>query len=88
MTDLMSDDIGDKGSTVSLHHDFMRKALALAEEAYENKEVPVGCVFVLEDGNEKIIIGSGRNRTNETENGTRHAELEAIDEILASQKYT
>ncbi|CAG8541209.1 17002_t:CDS:2 [Acaulospora morrowiae] len=92
----MNNDIENTDSTVSfqteeritIHHDFMRTALTLAQEAYDNKEVPVGCVFVLEDGDERVIIGSGRNRTNETENGTRHAELEAIDEILASQKYT
>ncbi|CAG8592882.1 1827_t:CDS:2 [Paraglomus brasilianum] len=63
---------------------YMQHALALAEEAYENQEVPVGCVFVC--GEE--IIGSGRNRTNETFNGTRHAELEAIDAILSNDKYT
>lgn len=35
-----------------------------AQEAYDACEVPVGCVFVL--NNE--IIGKGRNRTNETKN--------------------
>ncbi|CAG8610015.1 10071_t:CDS:2, partial [Paraglomus occultum] len=63
---------------------YMQHALALAEEAYENQEVPVGCVFVYKEE----IIGSGRNRTNETFNGTRHAELEAIDAILSNDKYT
>ncbi|ORX87812.1 tRNA specific adenosine deaminase [Anaeromyces robustus] len=57
---------------------FMREALIQAEEAYDACEVPVGCVFVLDNE----IIGKGRNRTNETKNGTRHAELEAIDMIL------
>ncbi|KAG4097035.1 cytidine deaminase-like protein [Neocallimastix lanati (nom. inval.)] len=57
---------------------FMREALKQAQEAYDACEVPVGCVFVY--NNE--IIGKGRNRTNETKNGTRHAELEAIDMIL------
>ncbi|CAG8561369.1 3482_t:CDS:2 [Funneliformis mosseae] len=66
------------------HHKYMREALNLAQEAYDNHEVPVGCVFVLDDK----IIGSGRNRTNETLNGTRHAEFEAIDLILSSGEYT
>lgn len=65
---------------VMKNEDFMRMALELAEEAYEVGEVPVGAVFVT-DGK---VIASGRNRTNETKNGTRHAEIEAIDKILAS----
>ncbi|TQE03601.1 hypothetical protein C1H46_010732 [Malus baccata] len=36
------------------------------------------CVIV-EDGK---VIASGRNRTNETRNATRHAEMEAIDTLL------
>ncbi|KAI8922882.1 cytidine deaminase-like protein [Entophlyctis helioformis] len=58
----------------------MRRALELAQEAYDVGEVPVGCVFVHDTLG---VIGEGRNRTNETLNGTRHAEFEAIDQILA-----
>lgn len=47
-------------------------------------EVPVGCVIV----SEGIIIGKGRNRTNESGNATRHAEFEAIDEALANTTAT
>ncbi|VDB88594.1 unnamed protein product [Peniophora sp. CBMAI 1063] len=54
----------------------MRAAPDQAEEAFDAHEVPVGCVFV-RDG---IIIARARNRTNEV---TRHAELEAVDAILA-----
>ncbi|KDN48206.1 cytidine deaminase-like protein [Tilletiaria anomala UBC 951] len=50
----------------------------MAEEALGAFEVPVGSVFV-RNGE---IIAKGRNRTNELMNATRHAELEAIDEIL------
>ncbi|KXS22437.1 cytidine deaminase-like protein [Gonapodya prolifera JEL478] len=64
-----------------LHLAFMRKALEQGEEALAQSEVPVGCVFVY---NGKII-GAGRNRTNETLNGTRHAELCAIDDILGNR---
>lgn len=55
----------------------MKKALEMAEEAYQNNEVPVGCVFV----HNNQIVGRGRNETNVTKNGTRHAELVAIDRM-------
>ncbi|KAJ0985288.1 hypothetical protein J5N97_003644 [Dioscorea zingiberensis] len=57
---------------------FMELALDQARIALENLEVPVGCVIV-EDGN---VIASGRNRTTETRNATRHAEMDAIDSVL------
>jgi tRNA-specific adenosine deaminase 2 len=44
---------------------FMKEALVVAQEAYDNLEVPVGCVFVL--GNE-TIIAKGRNKPNESYN--------------------
>ncbi|KAI9199407.1 tRNA specific adenosine deaminase [Polychytrium aggregatum] len=64
------------------HVSLMREALALAEEAYNMGEVPVGCVFF--DLPSQQVIGSGRNETNETYNATRHAELVAIDRIRQS----
>ncbi|KAI8075134.1 cytidine deaminase-like protein [Gongronella butleri] len=60
---------------------FIREALKVAEEAYDHLEVPVGCVFVKDNDQ---IIARGRNKPNETCNATRHAEIEAIDEILKS----
>lgn len=57
---------------------FTERAFKLAEQALESGEVPIGCVFVYENQ----IIGEGRNRTNEFKNGTKHAEIEAIDEVL------
>ncbi|XP_028070305.1 tRNA-specific adenosine deaminase TAD2 [Camellia sinensis] len=50
--------------------------------AMDSLEVPVGCVIV-EDGE---VIASGRNRTTETRNATRHAEMEAIDVLLEKWK--
>lgn len=44
---------------------FMREALVVAQEAYDNLEVPVGCVFVL---NNDTIIARGRNKPNESYN--------------------
>ncbi|WFD32993.1 hypothetical protein MSPP1_004050 [Malassezia sp. CBS 17886] len=60
---------------------WMRVALDMAQEAFDDAEVPVGCVFV-QDGR---AIAMGRNRTNGLMNATRHAELEAIDQILCAQ---
>ena len=56
--------------------EFMREALALAQEAADEGEVPVGCVIV--DG--ERIVGRGRNRRETAKNALSHAELEAIDE--------
>lgn len=58
---------------------WMREALAMAREALDANEVPVGGVFVRRGQ----VIARGRNRTNELLNATRHAELEAIDHILS-----
>ncbi|KAK6272924.1 hypothetical protein POUND7_010007 [Theobroma cacao] len=57
---------------------YMELAIQQAKLALESLEVPVGCVFI-KDGK---VIASGRNRTNETRNATRHAEMEAIDILL------
>ena len=54
--------------------DFMDKALALAREALEDGEVPVGCVIVR--GGD--IVGQGRNRRETDKSALAHAELEAI----------
>ena len=56
--------------------DFMNEALALAKEAADEGEVPVGAVVTLGDE----IVGRGRNRREKGKNALAHAELEAIDE--------
>ncbi|KAH8107155.1 tRNA specific adenosine deaminase [Cristinia sonorae] len=71
-------------SCSEVHTKWMLEALAMAEDALEAGEVPVGCVFVRHD----VIIAKARNRTNELRNATRHAELEAIDCILADKLLT
>ncbi|CAN8243424.1 unnamed protein product [Cochlearia groenlandica] len=60
-------------------HKYMSFAMQQAKLALDALKVPVGCV-VLEDGK---VIASGRNRTNQTRNATRHAEMEAIDQLIA-----
>ncbi|KAG0486485.1 hypothetical protein HPP92_008580 [Vanilla planifolia] len=61
---------------------FMELALKQAMLALDNLEVPVGCVIV-KDG---VVVASGSNRTSETRNATRHAEMEAIDFLLDKLK--
>ena len=56
--------------------EFMREALALAREAFDDGEVPVGCVVVR--GGE--IVGRGRNRREVGKSALAHAEIEAISQ--------
>lgn len=57
---------------------FMKEALHEAERALSSLEIPVGCVFVRQG----IICARGSNKTNGSRNGTRHAEMEALDQLL------
>ena len=57
------------------HEYYMDQALALAREALDHGEVPVGCVIVWEDGR---IVGRGRNRREEDADALGHAEIMAI----------
>ena len=63
----------------SIDDALMGEALAEAETALRELEVPVGCVFVHP---ERGILGRGHNNTVASCNGTRHAEMEAIDAML------
>ena len=53
---------------------FMEAALELAKEAFNEGEVPVGCVIV-RNGE---IVGRGRNRRETAKTALGHAEIEAI----------
>lgn len=64
----------DRGIAVE-REDYMRAALALAKEAFDDGEVPVGAVVVRRGE----IVGSGRNRREKAKNALCHAEIEAID---------
>ena len=61
--------------------EYMSLALALAREAAQAGEVPVGCLIT--DG-EGRIIGRGRNRREESGDATAHAEVEAIRQACAA----
>ena len=52
----------------------MHKAFLLAEQAYEEKEIPVGALIVRNDR----IIGKGYNQTERLKDATAHAEMLAI----------
>ena len=58
---------------------YMKEAIAVGKEALANEEVPVGCVVIDEHGN---IVAKGRNHTKEYQDGTQHAELLCIDQLL------
>ena len=55
---------------------FMDEALKLAKEAFDDGEVPVGCVITRGDE----IVGRGRNRREKDKTALAHAEIEAISE--------
>jgi len=58
----------------------MREALALAREAEQAGEVPVGAVVVAEDG---TVLGRGRNAPISRVDPTAHAEILALREAAA-----
>lgn len=60
----------------------MKEALHEASEALTRKEVPIGCV-IARNGR---IFCRGSNRTNEARDGTRHAEMVAVDKVLSTCK--
>ncbi|MCL2100733.1 MAG: nucleoside deaminase [Fibromonadales bacterium] len=61
---------------------WMRMALELAEEAADNGEVPIGAVIVL-DGK---LIAAAKNRMEELQCATAHAEILAINEASKAIK--
>ena len=62
----------------------MREALALAQAAAYDGEVPVGCVVAMPDGR---IVGRGRNRREKGRSALAHAELEAIGEACRTRRF-
>ncbi len=56
------------------HERWMEQALRLAEQAYEEEEIPVGAV-VVRDG---MLIGKGYNQNEQLRDPTAHAEIIAI----------
>jgi len=59
---------------IKIDEAFMKLALALAEEAFEKGEVPVGAVVVHDDR----VIAKAHNQTEQLKDATAHAEMIAI----------
>ena len=59
---------------MDVHHRFMRQALVLAKQAYDEGEIPVGALIV-DNGR---VIGKGYNQTERLKDPTAHAEILAI----------
>lgn len=57
-----------------VHQRYMAKALQLAEQAFEEGEIPVGAIVVRDD----VIIGKGYNQVQKLNDPTAHAEMLAI----------
>ncbi|MEP0005026.1 MAG: tRNA adenosine(34) deaminase TadA [Balneola sp.] len=56
------------------HQQHMAKALMLAEQAFEEGEIPVGAIVVKDN----MIIGKGYNQVEKLSDPTAHAEMIAI----------
>jgi tRNA(adenine34) deaminase len=61
------------------HHYFLEQALQEALIAKEEKQNPIGCVIVSEDGE---IIARGHNQVTKLSDPTAHAEMMAIRSII------
>jgi tRNA-specific adenosine deaminase 2 len=72
-----------KPSTDQSQIRFMHEALKMGRCALEKGEIPVGCVIVEHQNEQCVIIAAGSNQTNESRNGTRHAEIVAIESLFA-----
>lgn len=56
------------------HQKYMKQALRQAKKAYENGDVPIGCIIVYEGK----VIARGYNRRNNDKQSLAHAEMMAI----------
>ncbi|KAL3739719.1 hypothetical protein ACJRO7_021050, partial [Eucalyptus globulus] len=63
---------------------FVQLSIDQAKLALDSLKVPVGYVI----GEKRFLIAAGRNRTNENQNATRCAEMEALDVLLEQWQRT
>lgn len=64
---------------------WMRRALALAEQAAAAGEVPVGAVLTLGEGDRERLLAEGRNETIARRDPSAHAEINALRAAAARQ---
>jgi tRNA-specific adenosine deaminase 2 len=62
------------------HEEWMKLAIDEAQRAFEQREVPVGCIVV--SRSKQSVVAIGKNETNACNDGTRHCEIVAIDSIV------
>lgn len=67
-----------------IHSHYMSAALAEAEEAFEEDEVPVGAVIMHEVMHEGRVIARARNQRELLQDPTAHAEMIAITQAAGS----
>lgn len=67
---------------MSQHEHFMQMALEEARIASQQGEIPVGAVLVCEG----VVVATSRNRVEQLNNPTAHAELLLIQEATATQQ--
>ena len=70
----------DEQNPINRHQKFMQKAFSLAEQAYDEEEIPVGAIVVKDDR----IVGRGYNQTERLTDATAHAEMLAISSAFAT----
>ena len=66
---------------MQLHETFMQQALAEAEQAYAEEEVPVGAVIV----HEGRVIAAAHNQREQLHDPTAHAEMVAITQAAEAR---
>jgi tRNA(adenine34) deaminase len=71
---------GKTSGNIDQHRNFMMQALKLAEQAYRQKEVPVGAIVV----HEGRVIGKGFNQVEMLKDPTAPAEMLAISAACAT----
>lgn len=62
--------------------DFMKEAFKEAKKSFDEGEVPIGAVIVIDDK----IISRGRNRREKSQSATAHAEIVAIERACKKLK--
>lgn len=72
----MNENIENNLEVNNVDEKYMKIALQEAKKAYDNNEVPIGCVIVYNDE----IIGRGANMRVTDKNVLSHAEIIAINE--------
>lgn len=68
---------------IEQHEFFMQKALEMAQQAFDDDEVPIGAILV-KDGK---IVAYGRNRMQKTNNRLAHAEMEVLNAVNEKMLY-